>query len=416
MLQNASKNDVILHQKYFCKRCDFRCSKKGDMSRHLSTRKHTNASKMLPEALKNDVILHHYIDEAYDGKIEENITLINVTKPETDVKLHHYINEVYNEKLGKNNTLTNVGYNTTDVILHHYINEKDEKHVDTDVVYDVDKNISDNPYIKTPTTSFKCICGTKYKHRQSLTRHIRTCLCFQKQLDNKDTTGSSIINTNNDKNSLDKEFLTTLISSMTKFNVDNQETILKILKEIIPNVGVNNSVNTNSINNINNHFNIQMFLNDKCKNAMNLTDFIESLPITSATYDNTIENGLTKTITNMFVDGLNNMDILERPIHCTDPARKTLYIKDNNVWEKNNKLNAIENSITKIANKQRTMISKWQEVNIGWKNNDNLQTKLTSLVCNSMTLIEQDEKETNKIIRAISKNTHLTQYIKDEYK
>ena len=176
------------------------------------------------------------------------------------------------------------------------------------------------------------------------------------------------------------------------------------------------STNTNSTNNINNNFNIQMFLNDKCKNAMNLTDFIESLPITSATYDNTIENGLTKTITNMFVDGLNNMDILERPIHCTDPSRKTLYIKDNNVWERDNNLNTIENSITKIANKQRTMINKWQEVNTGWQSDDNLQTKLTSLVYNSMTLIEQDEKETNKIIRAISKNTHLTQEIKDEYK
>ena len=149
---------------------------------------------------------------------------------------------------------------------------------------------------------------------------------------------------------------------------------------------------------------------------MNLTDFIETLPITSATYDNTIENGLTKTITNMFVDGLNNMDILERPIHCTDPSRKTLYIKDNDVWEKDNNLFTIENSITRVATKQRTMINKWQDANEGWKTDEDLQTKLTSLVFNSMTLIEQDDKEKNKIIRAISKNTHLTQEIKDEYK
>ena len=247
-----------------------------------------------------------------------------------------------------------------------------------------------------------------YKHRTSLIRHNKNCLVAQGQIINN--------NTNECSNYVDKDILATLVSTMAKFNLDNQETLLSVLKEIIPNVGVNNSVNTNSHNNINNNFNIQMFLNEKCKNAMNLTDFIETLTITSATYDNTIENGLTKTITNMFVDGLNNMDILERPIHCTDPSRKTLYIKDNDVWEKDNNLNTIENSITKIATKQRTMISKWQEVNRGWKSDDNLQTKLTSLVYNSMTLIEKDEKETNKIIRAISKNTHLTQEIKEEYK
>ena len=264
---------------------------------------------------------------------------------------------------------------------------------------DVKKNIA---------RQFKCVCGMIYKHRTSLIRHNKNCLVAQGQIINNNTDDCSKY--------LDKDMLTTLVTTMAKFNLDNQETLLSVLKEIIPNVGVNNSVNTNSHNNINNNFNIQMFLNEKCKNAMNLTDFIETLPITSATYDNTIENGLTKTITNMFVDGLNNMDILERPIHCTDPSRKTLYIKDNDVWEKDNNLNTIENSITKIATKQRTMISKWQEVNTGWKSDDNLQTKLTSLVYNSMTLIEKDEKETNKIIRAISKNTHLTQEIKEEYK
>ena len=70
-----------------------------------------------------------------------------------------------------------------------------------------------------------------------------------------------------------------------------------------------------------------MFLNDRCKNAMNLTDFIDTLPITAETYDSTIDNGLTKTITNMITNGLSQLDVLERPIHCTDASRKTLYVK-----------------------------------------------------------------------------------------
>jgi hypothetical protein len=159
-----------------------------------------------------------------------------------------------------------------------------------------------------------------------------------------------------------------------------------------------------------------MFLNEHCKNAMNLTDFIDSLPITHETYDHTIENGLTKTITTMITDGLNNMDILERPIHCTDPSRKTMYVKDNDVWEKDTEFNKIFLSIRTIALKQRTMINKWQQANQDWTTDENLQTKLTSLVFNSMTDIENDQKECNKIIRAISKNTYLTSQIKDVYK
>ena len=158
-----------------------------------------------------------------------------------------------------------------------------------------------------------------------------------------------------------------------------------------------------------------MFLNEHCKNAMNLTDFIHSLPITNETYDHTIENGLTKTITNMITNGLNKMDVLERPIHCTDPARKTMYVKDNNVWEKDNELKLLLQGIRNLSIKQRTMINKWQDVNVGWEKDDNLQTRLTTLVFHSMTDIENDEKEVNKIIRAISKSTYLTSQIKNEY-
>ena len=150
-----------------------------------------------------------------------------------------------------------------------------------------------------------------------------------------------------------------------------------------------------------------MFLNDHCKNAMNLTDFIQSLPITSETYDSTIENGLTKTLANMMVNGLNDLDILERPIHCTDASRKTLYVKDADNWERDNDLLHILKWIKELSLKQRTMINKWKEVNEGWKTDENLQSKMTNLVFNSMTQIENDEKETGRIKKSISKKVYL---------
>jgi hypothetical protein len=204
-----------------------------------------------------------------------------------------------------------------------------------------------------------------------------------------------------------------LIVLLLKENKEFQHKFLEVLPQLKGNAEHSYN-NTNSHNT--NNFNIQMFLNEHCKNAMNLTDFIDSLPITNETYDHTIENGLTKTITHMITDGLNNMDILERPIHCTDASRKTMYVKDNDVWEKDVELNGVLMGIKKIALKQRTMINKWKDANRGWEDNDNLQSKLTSLVFNSMTDIENDQKETNKIIRAISKNTYLTNEIKEEYK
>ena len=245
-----------------------------------------------------------------------------------------------------------------------------------------------------------CECGKEYSARNSLWYHKKKCSIIQ---------AVNTPNTNNTHSTdIDKELL-------IKMLLKNQDVMDKLM-DILPAIG-NNSNNTTNSHNItnNNQFNIQMFLNDHCKNAMNLTDFIHSLPITNETYDSTIENGLTKTITNMMVDGLNELDILERPIHCTDASRKTLYVKDSDKWEKDNELLYILKGIRQLSLKQRTMISKWKDANDGWKTDDNLQSRMTHLVCNSMSQIESDEKETGKIIRSISKNVYLDNDTKKVY-
>ena len=251
---------------------------------------------------------------------------------------------------------------------------------------------------------FECKCGKKYKHMSSLCGHKTTCSVIQ---------GTNNMKNNTSEFQLDKELLIKMLFK----NQDVMEKlaeVMPLMMEIMPKLG-NNSHNTNSHNTTNNQFNIQMFLNEHCKNAMNLSDFIDSLPITAATYDSTIENGLTKTLTNMITNGLSQLDILERPIHCTDATRKTLYVKEANNWEKDTELLKILFGIKQLARKQRTMISEWKDVNDGWEKDDNIQTKLTTLICHSMTDIENDEKETSKIIRAISKNVYLDNDAKQQY-
>ena len=264
-------------------------------------------------------------------------------------------------------------------------------------------------YIKN-IASYMCEnCNKEYKDRSGLWRHKKTCYIHEKKETQDKTTKINEKNSNSSGIEIDKELL-------IKMLLKNQEVMDKMM-EILPTIG-NNSHNTNTItNNTNNtqNFNIQMFLNEHCKNAMNLTDFIDTLPITAETYDSTIDNGLTKTITNMITNGLSQLDVLERPIHCTDATRKTLYVKENNVWDKDNELIKILLGIRNIASKQRTLITKWRDVNHGWDTDDKIQTRFTSLVCNSMEDIENDVKETNKIIRSLSKTVYLDNDMKKQY-
>jgi hypothetical protein len=263
---------------------------------------------------------------------------------------------------------------------------------------------------KTPNV-FKCDCGKEYKHEPSLYKHKNKCQYNQLStiipVDQNSLT-AKLIELVMSKN---QDFITELVSNMTQSNKD----VMEKMMELMPKLGNNSHNNITNNNTTNNQFNIQMFLNEHCKNAMNLTEFIDTLPITAETYDNTIENGLTKTITNMVVNGLSQLDVLERPIHCTDANRKILYVKEDDVWEKDTELVKIITGIRKLACKQRTMINKWKDMNDGWEKDDNIQTKLTTLICHSMTDIENDTKETGKIIRAIGKNTYLTSDIKNVY-
>jgi len=266
------------------------------------------------------------------------------------------------------------------------------------------------------TLVFDCECGKIYKARNSLWYHKKKCYTTQGENTKNTIVSDSTENHNNETNSkssgveIDKEML-------IKMLLKNQEVMEKMM-EIIPTLGNNyhTITNTNSNNTTNNNqFNIQMFLKDHCKNAMNLTDFIDSLPITAETYDSTIDNGLTKTITNLITNGLSQLDILERPIHCTDASRKTLYVKEDNVWEKDNELVRMLLGIRQIAAKQRILINKWRDAHDDWNTNDRMQTRFTTLVCNSLDDIENNEKDNNKIIRSISKTVYLDNDMKNQY-
>jgi uncharacterized protein YegL len=167
------------------------------------------------------------------------------------------------------------------------------------------------------------------------------------------------------------------------------------------------SHNNNSYNTTNNAFNLNLFLNETCKNAMNITDFVSSINMTLDDLENTGRTGYIEGISNIIVKNLNNLERHMRPLHCSDYKREVLYIKDNDEWLKETENKPIlTNAIKIIANKNIKQISKWKDNYPDCNKSDSKKNDLyLKIVSNSMngSSKEEGEKNIHKIISNIAK-------------
>ena len=258
-----------------------------------------------------------------------------------------------------------------------------------------------------------CVCGKTYNHRASLFNHKKTCVMVtgngkvsDKVVD--DIGENTIINDNiviGDKINITTDMFMKLLN-------DNQD-MIKIIKEqqtqlntILPKIGnvTNNNLTTN---NMNNHFNLNFFLNEKCKDALNISEFIESLKITLEDLQYSRLNGLVEGISNVMIRGLRELDIYKRPIHCTDVKRDTMYIKDDEKWEKDSNNIKMKDTIVKIANKERNAIGEWVDLNPDWFDTEAKQMEYLTLINKICEPIENDVKNEKKIIKTISREIVL---------
>jgi hypothetical protein len=167
---------------------------------------------------------------------------------------------------------------------------------------------------------------------------------------------------------------------------------------------INNNNSNNNSNNNNKQFNLQVFLNEKCKNAMNMSDFLDTIKIEDEDFENIGKLGYIQGISNIFIKGLKDLDETVRPMHCNDIKRETLYIKDNDVWDKDDNKHKIRNAIALIAHKNFKYIPVWQEANpssfdVTTKKND-LYMKIANQVTTAIT--PDDDNGINKIIRNVA--------------
>jgi len=252
-----------------------------------------------------------------------------------------------------------------------------------------------------------CKCGKVYKHSSTLYAHKKKCDYDEnKIIESKQITTIDPI----DHASLTEKMIELVMSKNQEFMNVFMEKIVHMLPSIN---GNHNSITTN---NNNNQFNIQMFLNEHCKNAMNLSDFIKSLPLTVQQYENTKDKGLTDTLMNMMVDGLNNLDVIERPIHCTDQKRKVMYVKDNDKWEKDTKgCDIIMKHMKELSYIHKKNVKLWQDKNPNFDTIESLQIAFCEICTNIFANLTDDMKNVSKLMKGLSDATYLDDDTKSEY-
>ena len=197
---------------------------------------------------------------------------------------------------------------------------------------------------------FECECGKLYKHRQSLFSHKKVCI--------SEKTGH-FLKDNDEKISVGKD---DLIKYLIKENEDFKEMIMEQNKMVMKMCEKGTSNITNNTNSHNKTFNLNVFLNEQCKDAMNIMDFVDSLKIQLADLENVGKLGFVEGISNIIVKNLKALDVHKRPVHCSDSKREVMYIKDEDKWEKENedklKLGKV---IKKIAHKNSRLIPQFKE-------------------------------------------------------
>jgi len=235
-------------------------------------------------------------------------------------------------------------------------------------------------------------CNKKYKDNSGLWRHKKKCNGTD-FVDVEENNETIIQKHNSEKDEL--------INYLIKENQEFKNLILEIVKK--DTYQVTNNTTTNSHNKA---FNLNFFLNETCKDAMNIMDFVESIKLQVSDLESVGELGYIEGISNIIVKNLNALDVTQRPVHCTDKKRETIYIKDDNKWEKDEERNKMHKMIKKVADKNARLLPKFTEKYPDYKNYHSKTSDIYSkIIVEAMGGSgDNDYEKEEKIIKNIAKN------------
>ena len=248
--------------------------------------------------------------------------------------------------------------------------------------------------------NFQCLCGKIYKHQSSLSKHKKKCK-YEEVDSNKEEEDS-----HENKAELKGLIIKIMTDNSEKMNIliKENEDLRNQLKEqneqitqLIPKVGNNNN------NNLKQKFNINLFLNEKCKDALSMDEFIDKIEISMKNLLTTKDKGQAQGISNIIIENMNKLSLYERPLHCTDKKRETLYIK-NNEWEKDENKMLISKALKKVESMQLKNVQRWIDDHPNYMNNVEEQEEFIKLINESS---KSQEENREKVIKNICTKVFL---------
>ena len=270
--------------------------------------------------------------------------------------------------------------------------------------------------IKNYDKNFLCDCGKAYAYRGSLYNHKKTCQKFIENMDNEIIMQNKhgLSGQNKDENyKITQDEIIKLIQQNVELNnnlkeqnmelTNNLKEAHKTINNLMPKIG-----NTTT-NHTNNNLNINVFLNEQCKDAINMSDFVKSIEVSLQQLDFTKNKGLAAGLSKTIMDNMNKLSVYERPLHCTDIKRETLYIKEDDKWEKDNDKTKIKKAIKKASTKNYNALQIWKEENPDFNNSEDKQDYFAQTIS---TIGKSTDNYDDKIIKNLCKDV----YVKDSFK
>jgi hypothetical protein len=332
----------------------------SEWNRHLATAKH----KIRTNVLKSSKHLR---------QISQNRSMHNTSDlPATNIKHEKYAAEIKCDKSQ---------FGNSSIPTYHLSSDK----IEINENYDKDENCD-------KSRKYSCSnCNKTYTARNSLWYHKQRCFVKKNQPSYNEVL--DIVNK-------DLEFQTFLIEQ-------NKQFMEHIIKQNAQANIITTTTNNNNIINNNNTFCINVFLNEECKDALNISEFVDTIILGINELEETARLGYAPGISKIFINGLKKLDVCKRPVHCSDLKRSTLYIKNNDEWikEQDDNINLIT-AIKQVANKNFKNIFEWQKLYPEYNDSSSKQNdKYHKLICNTMSGSTQEEQIHNydKIIKNIIK-------------
>lgn len=260
---------------------------------------------------------------------------------------------------------------------------------------------------KSQELLFTCECGKSYKHRQGLWKHKQSCYEEEPNKITKETQLTTdkdlILMLIKDNNELRK-----MMMEQQNLMLDTNNKVLDICKN-----GANNTTNNLHNNSHNKAFNMNFFLNETCKNAMNIMEFAESIQLQLSDLETIGKVGYIEGISDLIVKKLKELDITERPVHCADKKREVVYVKDDNKWEKEDSDNKkMKKVINKVACKNQRLLPKFKEAHPGCNMAESQYCdQYSKIVIEAMGGTgDNDAEKLNKIVRNIAKEVVIDKH------